>query len=140
VFVVGSGALDGGEGGADDGALPGGVAVEAVECRGAAGDAGRGQEAAGAGVAGLGEQAQVAVGVVDAGGQRVQVEAGAEGEPGGEVGGVGGAGVRRPLGQQEAAHQVVEGAEPLRLDRHPLRRRERAGRGGGHKVGHGARR
>jgi hypothetical protein len=88
-------------------------------------------------VTGLSEQPQVGVGVVDAGGERIEVEARAEGEPGGEVGGVGVAGRGRPLGEQESAHQVVEGAEPLRLDRHPLGQRERVRCGGGHKVGHG---
>src|SRR3954468_16604857 len=127
----------GGGGGADHGVLAGGVAVEAVQRGGAAGDAGRGQPAAAAGVAGFGEQPEVGVGVVDAGGERVEVEAGAEGEPGGEVGGVGGAGLGRALREQEAAHQILEGAEPLRLDRCPVGSSELAGCGGGHKVGHG---
>src|SRR4051794_14144355 len=140
VVVVGAGAFDVGEGGAGDGVLAGGVAVEAVQRRGAAGDAGRGQPAAAAGITGFGEQPEVGVGVVDAGGERIEVEAGAERQPGGQVGGVGVAGLGRALREQEPPHQVVEGAEPLRLDRRPVGRSELASGGGGQQVGHGPRR
>src|SRR3954468_24201968 len=52
VVVVVAGAFDVGEGGAGHGVLAGGVAVEAVRRGGAAGDAGRGQPASAARVAG----------------------------------------------------------------------------------------
>src|SRR3954463_13197653 len=68
VVVVGAGAFDVGGGGADHGVLPGGVAVEAVQRGGAPGDAGRGQPAAAARVAGFGEQPEVGVGVGGASG------------------------------------------------------------------------
>src|SRR4051812_49655655 len=57
VVVVGAGAFDVGEGGAGDGVLPGGVAVEAVQRGGAAGGGGRGPPAAAARGAGLGGEA-----------------------------------------------------------------------------------
>src|SRR4051794_7968444 len=108
--------------GAVHGPLAGGVDVEAVERRGAPADAGGRQAFAVAGVALLGAEAEVGVGVMDAGGQWSHPNPLAEGEPGFEVGAVGGAGVGGPLGEQEAAHEVVGIAQALGFDGGPVSR------------------
>ena len=70
------------------------------------------------GVAELVEDPQVGVGVVDAGGERIDPGLVAEGEPAGEVALVGLPGGRSEA-DQVAGGQVVEGAEPLGECRQP---------------------
>jgi len=75
------------------------------------------------GVAEFVEDPEVGVGVVDAGGERVDAGLVAEGQPAGEVALVGLLG-GRPEADEVAGHQVVEGAEPLGECRQPIGHRD----------------
>jgi len=94
LLLVHGGAVDGVERRFGDGSLADGVAVEPGHGGHSPADAGGGELPTGPGVAELVEDPYVGVGVVDAGGERVDVGLVAEGQPAGEVALVGLAGGR----------------------------------------------